>query len=203
MRPFNVKLLCCFGLLAGLAIIVGCGSSDLLDPLAGNDYLASISLTGGDGDAPNDLEVFASADCDGNATTDDPEPGLAGIVGTLTIQSSADAPFLQIRQYRVDYIPQQSPLIGGGTDLPPALEPPETVEQTINVQPNGTVSAPLNNIMTIDTKLFYAFDPDGLGTFAQGIYVIRVTLYGEDENNQSVTLPIDTVVRMMDIDNCD
>ncbi len=182
------------------AWIFGCAGSDALDETH-DRYQISISLVGGEGDAPHDLEVFSAADCDGDPATDDPEPGLAGISGTLTITSASDAPFVQIQHYQVQYIPQSSTLVGGGTDIPPDLAAGEVLEKTINVPSGSTVSAALDTIMTIDTKLSYV-NQGGLVTFAQGVYVIRVTLYGEDENNGDFEETIDTVVRLMDIGNC-
>lgn len=186
-------------LIAASVVLYGCGGADLLDEV--NDrYQVSIELTGGDGDAPNDLECRAIADCDGDGNPDDGEPGLAGIIGTLTITSSAAAHYLQIDSYSVEYRRQQSPLVGGGTGLPPVLDAPETLEITFNVNPGTTSSYVLPNILDIDNKLDYDFQ-GGLATFAQGIYVIRVRLYGS-ENEEDITFTVDTVVRLMDIDNC-
>jgi hypothetical protein len=191
------------GLIALIVIsllIFSCSGSDLLDETH-TRYQLSIVLTGGEGDAPNDLEVFQEADCDGDPTTNDPEPGLAGITGTVSITTAPDAPFVQIQRYQVEYIPQMSPLVGGGTALPPELLSTEILEKTVDVPSAKTTPVLLDNIMTIDTKENYVFQ-GGLATFAQGVYVVRVRLFGVDENNADVTFTVDTVVRLMDIDNC-
>jgi hypothetical protein len=197
-RTITISLISVF--LLSILWLSSCGDMDLLEEMDDN-YQISIALSGGDGDAPNDLEVGYTSDCDGDVTTDDPEPGLAGISGTVTILSAQYAPFLQIEEYRLEYIPQESPLWGGGTDFPPFLDEPEDLEITATVMPGEEISFPIHNVLTIDNKLNYV-DQGGLLTFAQGIYVIRITFFGL-ENEKEIELSLDTVVRLMDIDNCD
>ena len=193
----NKKSIIRFSALVFIAILWLCSCSSM-DPLEEPNDTYQLTLTIGDS---HDIETVWDDDCDGDATTDDPEPGLVGETSTLTITSSSDAPYLQIQRYSVEYIPQLSPLWTGGTALPTDLDEPEPLELTINVDSGSTVSQTLYNIMTIDTKLFYAFAGDGYGQFEQGLYVIRVRLYGV-QAEKSITLTVDTVVRLMNVDNC-
>jgi hypothetical protein len=181
-------------------VVIGCSGSDPLDELH-DRYQIYIEPEGGEGDGDYDFECFQTVDCNGDGNFDDSEPGLAGIAGAITIESASDAPYLQIRQYQIEYIPQLSPLSGGGTALPPDLDPTEILEYTINIPSNSIVVDVLPTIMTVDNKNNYV-NQGGLATFAQGVYIIRITLYGEDGNNGDFEQTVDITIRMMDIDNC-
>ena len=61
MKPNAKTLTLMLGFLLSILWLSSCGELELLNQL--NDtYQISIVLTGGEGDAPNDLEVFQLAD---------------------------------------------------------------------------------------------------------------------------------------------
>ncbi len=199
MQRTAISITMILALLSGSGLF-GCSGSDVLDERSDTWVLTEYTIEDCTGEG-NDIDVFSWPDCDGDPATEDPEDSLCGVTGAITIKSASTAPFIRLESYRVDYIPKSSPLWSGGTALPPALDAPERVEQTVDIPTNSTVTIPIPNIMTIDTKLNYWFQ-DGGDTFAHGLYVIRITFYGIDENDQDVKLQYDTVVRLMDVDTC-
>lgn len=195
MQP-SVKMTICLTilLLTGLWIC-SCADQDLLDQV---DDTYQVYLTIGNDDS-QDIDVIQN-DCDDDPLIVDPEE-FYGEVGSISIISSPDAPFLSIESYSVAYIPLESPLWSGGTAWPPNLAAPGRHGLSFTVEPNSERNQPLYNILTIDTKEYYAFHPQGYGQFIQGVYTIQVTLYGKN-NGIDVELKADTVVRLMDVDNC-
>lgn len=187
MQP-RVKTTICLTILFLTGLwICSCGDVQLLDPMD-DTYQVSFSV-----DGSSDIDVIQS-DCDG--TPQD----FFGEIGSLTIASSLDAPYLRITSYMVEYIPQLSSARDGTWAVPVALGQTANYPFTIEVNPGDTVSPEegLPDVMSIGIKDNYATDLDGFLYFAQGIYTLRLHLYG-NQSEKAVELTADTVVRLMDV----
>ncbi len=101
MRPFNVKLLCCIGLLVGLGIIIGCGSDgDLLDQ-AGTRYSA-YAVPNDNGEDTQEIDVWQDV-CDTNGTYEDFLPFDVSVV----ITTDTTAVDFYIESYDVSFRPNE------------------------------------------------------------------------------------------------
>jgi hypothetical protein len=192
--------------------LLGCGSGgDPLDEVAGSKWtishfnLAEAGVEPEEDSTMNDLDVFQDV-CDievddDNVTTITYEP-FTGTNGLVVFTSAADAPFLQIESYRMNYYPVQSPLLSGGTDLPPTLDEPGRVQLSIDIPPSSKVVIPIPNVLTIDNKAYYWFTPGGADTFIQGLYSIQIT-FEAVAGDEDISITRSTVVRLMNVDRCE
>ena len=147
MRPFNVKLLCCIGLLAGLAVVIGCGAGgDLLDE-TGQRYTANIAIQELDEET---LSVDVIQDfCD----TDVEDYGPASAAVNFAVD--VNAPGITLQNYTIEYIPLPSEDGTGTIVMPPTLDSPLTGGNLgIDIVSGGTAAFEITCI-SVDTKEEY------------------------------------------------
>ena len=212
MRPFNVKLFCCIGFLAGLMIFMGCGSSgDLLDEV-GQRYTATIQTE--DFADINNLAIdVAQDDCDMNATTTDDWEDYGPTIVNVEIGVSTDAPGITLQSYTIQYIPRPSEDGTGTIVTPPALDDPLPGNYNIDIPSGGSASFSLT-CMSVDTKQEYrlktgwAWYDDGNArywispTLDEGRYTIRYTFNYLNTEGHTGSIVRDTTVWLGDFDNC-
>jgi len=156
MRPFNVKLLCCIGLLTGLAIVMGCGSGgDLLDETATRySAYATPQDTGGD---TQEIDVIQD-DC--NGTAEDFLPFDVKI--TVTTDSTAASFYVNsydvyLRPNEGTYCEQDTPATGCIMEDLTAAELPPLTGTVLNPR-HFSYSSPLiqkNQIISLDGLLVW------------------------------------------------
>ena len=99
MRPFNVMLVCCIGLLIGLATIIGCGSGDDLLDEPGTRYNAYAIPQDADEDT-QEIDVWSS-DCNGTAE------GLTPFSVKIIIEADSTASNFTVPTYDVYFRPNE------------------------------------------------------------------------------------------------
>lgn len=216
MRPFNGKLLCCIGLLIGMAVIAGCGSSNgPLDPV-GQQYTATIAVQ--DPFTDNDLSVdIAQDDCDMNATTNDDWEDYGPVSAYVVIEAAEDVPGITIQSYTIQYIALPSPDGTGAVVMPPALTSPPLVGNFgIDVTPGGKAEFSLT-CMSVDTKqeyrdaigwtLYYDSATQWIGwinpsELDEGRYTVRFTFNYVNTEGHTGSIVRDATVWLGDFDDC-
>ena len=209
MYSAKIKVYCFVGLLAGLLLIFGCGSSDGLDAEGGTFTFNLTAQDGGD-DNTHDIDVVQIADCDGDLTTVDPEL-FTGTQGDITISvSSGSATGIEVESFRVDYLPEASPLPTSGTFTPPSLAS-ITVGNTFYAG-IGLTTTDNFTLMSTGTKDAYVTAMVASGLFDasgpyEGLYTIALTIYyrydsdDPDDTPRSRTIYYD--VSLLNWDRCD
>ncbi len=206
MRPFNMKLLCCIGLLMGVAmIILGCGSGgDLLDQ-PGYRYTAYMTLEDADEENVIEIDIYQIPDCNGDGVTDDPEP-FTDVLATINIDVDEDAPGITLKGYTIEYIPLLSPDSGGVYRLGPNLiDLTDHGSFNFHIPSNGTGSFPIT-CMSYDTKndlLSHMLTDADLLNLEVARYTIRITLHFEDDYLEDRDIVVDRTVDLSPYyDNC-
>lgn len=117
MRPFNVKLWSCIGIICVVIMIIGCGGADLLDE-TGQRYTASVAI--------QDLneETLTVDALQGYCDTEVEDFGDA--TASITVGVSSDAPGITLQSYVLEYIALESEDGTGTVVMPPTLDGPLT-----------------------------------------------------------------------------
>jgi hypothetical protein len=212
MRPFNVKLLGCIGLLIGLAGIIGCGSSDLLDEV-GQRYSATVEIQDfSDIDLGIDI---AQDDCDLDATTTDDGEDYGPAIANVTISVATNTPGITLQSYTIEYIPQLSSTGDAGTPtlMPTDLEDPLPGVYNIDIASGGSKTFSIT-CMSVDTKQEYRNEQgwvwfnDGVNRYwiapilSEGRYTIRFTFTFLNTEGQTEIITKSATVWLGDFDNC-
>ena len=229
MRPFNVMLVCCIGLLIGLAAIIGCGSGgDLLDE-PGTRYNAYAVPQDGDEDT-QEIDVW-QGDC--NGTPEDFWPFDVKIV----IEADSTAADFTVVSYDVYFRPNEGTycdadtVIGCDSQDLSAAELPVLTGTVLNPR-HFTNSDPViqsGNVLTLDgllvwtqgDKYFYGntainVDPlngnyvaiDGITVIEKRVtadltYDMQVVLHCRSAENEDFTITTPwTPVHFADFNNC-
>lgn len=209
MYTAKAKLYCFVGLIAGLLLIMGCGSTDPLDEQGGTFTFNLVAIDGGD-DNTHDIDVIRNLDCDADPTTADPEP-YTGVQGEISVTVSANSTTgIEIESFRVDYIPETSPRPTGGTFTPPSLDS-ISLGNTFYAD-IGLTTTDNFTLMSTDHKDYYTttmilsglFDVDGP---YEGLYTIALTIYyridSDDPGDTPRSKTIYYDVSLLNWDRCD
>jgi hypothetical protein len=213
MRPLNVKLFCCIGLLLSIAMVVGCGSSDGPLDEVGQRYTAIITIDDGftEGDQAVDI---AMDDCDMNATTNDDWEDFGPAIANVKIAVSSDAPGITLQSYSIQYIALPSPN-SVTIETPTDLEDPLPGYFNIDIPSGGSASFSLT-CMSVDTKTEYREEQGwtwyyDAGTGArfwippeleEGRYTIRFTFNYVNTEGHTGSIVRDATVWLGDFDDC-
>jgi hypothetical protein len=222
MRSFNVKLLCCIGLLAGLAMIIGCGSGgDLLDEV-GFRYSASV-VTVLDGDEETSNLDFQSDDCDGNISTIDDDTNVYTWTMEVSVTSQTSTAQLRVNSFTVTLIPLDGLYLDDATldytPMTPITLPAQLGNLTYQYNTPlllaaGSMSFTMPILWSPQDKFYYLdlleeAPPTGAGLSAtealnsENSYTVRVVLHCSDSENSDfdITLP-DTTISLWDVWRC-
>ena len=163
MRPFNVKLWGCIGIMCVVAMIIGCGGGDLLDETT-QRYSATISVKDLDEDT---LTVDAVRNYCGQSNT--PEE-FGDATASITVNVAKDALGVILKNYVLEYIPLESEDGSGAVVMPPALDGPLTGGNSSVIIVSGGNRIFEITCMSADTKdefrrkigwIYYTEDPLG------------------------------------------
>jgi hypothetical protein len=210
MRPFNVKLWSCIGLLIGFligsAIIIGCGSgNDLLDEVGGRTVV-DLSLSDAGNSGVHEIDIVQNLDCDGDPTTNDPEDFFE-VTGTITVTVADDAPGLTMLSYVVNYYAVPGADSKGVIQTPPAIESKQGQFNSFDVD-SGASNSDTIIVMTIDQKLALASELWGAGAdpaytnVDTVLYNIEVVITYQDYEGHTKTKSLYIDVNMGAYDNC-
>lgn len=185
------KIILIITLLAGIGMLYGCGSSDLLDE---NEQRYQVSMALNDHDETTlDIDTDFITDCDGDLTTTDPEP-YTNVFAEVTLSVSNDSTGgITLESYRIEYIPLETPDGLGGTVLPPDLAEPEDGHFSIPILPGGSSTFTIT-WLNFNTKAEY--NAWHLATGVYGRYNMRLTLYFKDEFGEDREITVEETVFM-------
>jgi len=211
MRSFNVKILGCIGLLAALAIILGCGSgNDLLDTTA---FQYSASIVPQDGEEKTwDIDVVQAA-CDATTAED-----FFDMAAVATVETDSTAPDLRINSYVVQVTPKQGVYSQdlGATWIsfsPPTLSSALTsltyLDDTVVLNSGGTLEFDAL-IWTAGQKRLYLSEIQAAlsnnstyAQFARTQYNVHVTFYATTiENDDDITMDADMTIYLTNVNRC-
>jgi hypothetical protein len=166
MRPFNVKLWGCIGIICVVAMIFGCGGGDLLDE-NGQRYSASISIKDLDEETLT-VDVIQSY-CDSDVED------FGDATASVQIAVSPDALGITLKSYVIEYIPLESEDGTGALVMPPTLDGPLTGGNSgVDIPSGGSLTFDITCI-SVDTKqefrikngwLYYVETAGGLAAIA-------------------------------------
>ena len=210
MRRFNLKFTGFIGILAALALFIGCGGSDGFLDEANGRFTYSLTLDDG-GQSEDEIDILQS-NCDGNATSSDDDEDFFATIGTITVSVASDAPGLTLKDYSIRYIPVASPTGNNTIENPPALMSPGSQGMSWYIGSGETKSTSIP-VLSIDTKEEYrddvGFIQDPISLVVtvwpeldNAYYTIRITLNFEDDNQQDKTIEIEETVWLGPWDNC-
>jgi len=206
MRPFNVKLLGCIGLILISAMVIhGCGSgNDLLDEVGGR-YVFDLELADGGEDAVHQIDLVQILDCDADGTADDPEDPLTDVIGTISVEVVDDAPGVTMLSYVVNYYPTPGVDSGGIVRTPPAITSKSGQFNSFFVDSGGS-NADSIIVMTHDQKNTLvnalAADPATYGNVVTVLYSIEVAVTFQDYEGNTTTKYLYIDVEMFNVDRC-
>lgn len=175
MRPFNVKLWGCIGLLAGLAIILGCGSgTDLLDEV-GYRYQISVASVEDRNVATSDIDVFQTCDDVVTNGTED-EDSLIKAQVSLTFLSGEDQPDVWVYRIQIEYTLIER--VGGDLSKTPNI-PTNAYNVDIFVPGEGGTGSADVDLLTIADKEAYRLvvGNDDNGAATEAVFQVHVTAY--------------------------
>lgn len=166
MQVFNVKLWGCIGIFCVVAMIIGCGSGDLLDE-PGQRYTASIAIKDLDEETLT-IDVIQSF-CD--MVVED----FGDATASVKIGVSTNAAGITMQGYTIEYIPLESEDGTGTLVIPPTLDGPlHGGNLGIDIASGGSAAFEIT-CMSIDTKeeyrikagwLYYTETAGGLAAIA-------------------------------------
>lgn len=174
MRSFNVKLWSCIGVLAGLAIILGCGSgSDLLDE-AGYRYQISLATPKDRNTATSDIDVYLTCD-DLTSNGDEGEDSLTKASVTLTFLSGADQPDAWVYRIQIEYTLIEAV---GAPSATPAI-PTNTYNMDIFIPGDGGSGTDDVDLLTIlDKEAYRALIGTGdNGSSTEAVFQVHLTAF--------------------------
>lgn len=186
-----------------LAMSTGCGSDDFLDE-PGNVYSGTITLFDVTGE---DLEFIDTVqdDCDDDPVTVELED-YGPLFVSLTVSVDSSVAGLELIDYDIQYIPLSSPLSGGGTVVPVALEDNISKGGTSFTFPSGTALTVPLTFMSTQTKeqyrLWWVSGAPQNTQLGQGRYRFRLTCYFEDDNGVDREEEFERTVFLGNVDNC-
>ena len=211
MRTTGMKLIGVIGLLVTLSMVMGCGSSDLLDELA--TQYNGVAYSVDNNDRTNEIDVIQIADCDYDPTTNPPEvePFLP-FDAEVEIDSDVTAAEFRVESYTVRFRPNHGSM--NGTQIT-AANLPDLAGTTINpithnisseiIEPGSSTTLDLL-VWPQGDKVVYATIVAGVFGTAVGtdfVYDMQVVLNCrtlEDESFE-ITTPW-TPVHFANFDNC-
>lgn len=203
MRLKFIGMTLALGAVFGFLGLYGCGDTEPLG-IIGDRYTANlIFLDGGSEDATISIDVWRDTDCDDDLVFDDWEDyGPVYALLTLTIDSEVNG--LTLVDYDIDYIPLTTPLVGGGTITPIALE--DNVDRGLGTDyfPAGAETQLTFTFMTTQTKEQYRawWVANYPADIDQGRYTFRLTCYFEDDFGVEKEMVFERTVFLFDVDNC-
>lgn len=151
--------------------------------------LASIGVTESGSSTPGfNVDTRRNLDCDGVATTNDPEPFFANDYVVTVDNQSLEPLTIQSVSLSVDD--------GRGVEI---------VDQGVNVQiasgSTGTISGPFTEFITATATASKSFAGTSFGV-QEGTYNVQVTVQGETLSGQSVSSTGTVAIRFFGLDNC-
>jgi hypothetical protein len=153
MRTTGIKLIGVIGLLVALSMVMGCGSSDLLDE-QGQRYTANISVL------ELDSETLSVDVVQGFCESEAEDYGPAS--AEINIAADADSPGITLVGYTLEYIPLESEDGTGTIVTPPTLDSPlEGGVSGIDIESGGSAAFTIT-CMSVDTKEEYRLKLDWL-----------------------------------------
>jgi hypothetical protein len=203
MRPFNVKLLGCIGLILISAMVIqGCGSgNDLLDEVGGRNVF-ELTLSDAGEEGVHEIDIFQTADCDGDLTTTDPED-FTEVDGIIAVSVASDAPGLQLISYVVHYHAVPGVDTVGVVQTPPAIASKQGQFNSFFVDSGGEYEDSII-VMTIDQK--YALVNDlAAATYANVatvLYNIEIEVTWQDYEGNTFTKSFFIDANMGNYDHC-
>jgi hypothetical protein len=204
MRPFNVKLLGCIGLILISAMVIhGCGSgNDLLDEVGGRNVFELVLSDAGE-EGSHEIDIVQNPDCDGDLTTSDPED-FTELDGIITVTVAADAPGLTLLSYVVHYHAVPGVDTVGVVQVPPAIASKQGQFNSFFVDSGDSYTDSLI-LMTIDQKYTLVDDLAADATYtnvATVLYNIEVEITFQDYEGNTSTKSLFIDANMGGYDNC-
>ena len=200
MRPFNVKLLGCIGIIMVLAMIInGCGSgNDLLDEVGGRT-VANLEISDGGDDDTQAIDTAVITDCDANGVADDPEDPLTPVSAIVSVSVATNAPGVHLLSYVVNFIPV--PTVGRDNleHTPPTLPSKSGQFNSVDVD-SGSSGSDSILIMSVDQKLYV--DTQFTAAITEFFYTIEVVLTLQDYEGNIFTQTVYRDVDFYDVDRC-
>ena len=202
MRSFKVKLWGSIVLLAGFAIVLGCGSgTDLLDDI-GYRYRISSANPSDRGAETKDIDVWH--DCDNDLSNgDDGEDSLTAATVTLAFKSNTDEADIFVYQIQTDFTLSKY----SGPVAPPEL-PSNTSSVNIFVPGNGGSSDPQEiDLLSPADKLAYTDTITDAGLTTQAVFHVKVTAFltytpGSADNTLEISRSFDINVGNFQHSSC-
>lgn len=185
------------------ACVIGCGEGNLLDEseLYYTGTLAVLEL----GEETVQVDVYQINDCDGDATTSDPEP-YSDTLGEISVTVDENTWGLTLEYYTISYVPLYSPDANGDNQLPPDLTDPASPGDSNFSVASGSTSTMTITLLSTDSKAEYltklAADAS-LSALSVARYRINVTLYFTDEYGNDRTLSLNRTVYLGFYDLCE
>jgi hypothetical protein len=174
MRQFNVKLWGCIGLLAGLSIILGCGSgTDLLDQ-TGYRYQISLAVPEDRNVSTSDIDVYQSCN-DVYSDGDEDEDSITKAQVEVTFQSQSDTPDIWVYRVQIEYTLLEA---FGTPDNTPVI-PTNISNVDIFIPGDGGTSTASIDLLTITDKEIYTalIGNNDNGIAVEAVFQVRLTAY--------------------------
>ena len=180
----------------GCLWLSGCGSDHY-----GGDYTTDVVFddSAGAGDETMTLDMWQNPDCDGDATTTDPEE-FYDAVAIISVSVADFAPGLTINGYTIEYLPELSADGTGAMVMPPTLNS-LTDQGSYNIY----LASNSENTFTITCfSIMQKWEFDTLNTAGLGVarYTIRIILMCTDDNGEGHNLEVRRTVYFGYYDNC-
>jgi hypothetical protein len=178
--------------------LYGCGDEDVFDEDK-QRYTTNVTFSDGDNEVTLDVDCTFNTDCDGNASTVDPEP-FTSLFANIEIVVAEGAPGITMDNYRISFDPLRSVDTAGNTFMPPAYPTVYHGTYDIDIPTNSTAEFPIT-CMESDGKSY-------LGTLIPALaiemrYEITIEMSFTDEYDISRDLTIRRTLYFGRIDNCE
>jgi len=174
MRAFHVKLWGCIGLLAGFAIILGCGSgTDLLDEV-GYRYQISVVVPSDRNVDTSDIDVFQTCD-DVLSNGDEDEDSITKAQVALTFLSEKETPDVWVYHITMEYTLLEST----GTPAATPSIPTNAFNVDIFIPGDGGTNTTDVDLLTIADKEAYkaVIGNNDAGAAVEAVFQVHVTAY--------------------------